>query len=293
MVRATDVRANLPPESVMTTATNRLTVGSLFAGIGGFDLAAERAGLEVRWQVEIDPYCTKVLEKHWPHVRRYRDIRDVHEVEWVNVVCGGFPCQDISHAGRRAGITGERSGLFAEAVRLADVLGPDYLLLENVPALLHGGMGAVLGALAEIGFDAEWDCLPASALRARHRRDRVWILAYPNGSRLEGRDRGGVPQCAGQWSARARGSHVSDADHQSESGRAFNDGARLSLSAFAAAHEWWRTEPDVGRVAHGVPARVDRLRGLGNSIVPQVAEWIFRRILDAHGEAHVTHGSTD
>jgi DNA (cytosine-5)-methyltransferase 1 len=260
-----------------------LTVGSLFAGIGGFDLAAERVGFEVKWQVEIDPYAQRVLEKHWPHVRRYGDIRGVSDPERVDILCGGFPCQDISHAGRRAGIDGDHSGLWSEQLRLADVLGPDYLLVENVPALLGGGMGRVLRDLAAVGFDAEWDCLPASAFGAPHRRDRVWLLAYPNRSRLERRERSVMSERARQWFTGPRGAYVSDADDQGEPGRAFNASTRASLSQFVRRDEWWRVEPDVGRVAHGVPARVDRLRGLGNAIVPQVAEFIFSRIKEAEG----------
>src|SRR5690348_11422468 len=115
-----------------------MTVGSLFAGIGGFDLAAERVGWEIKWQVEIDDYCTKVLEKHWPHVRRYRDIRTVgSELERVDLVCGGFPCQDISFAGDGAGLDGERSGLWRDFRRLVGELRPRYVVVENVAALDH------------------------------------------------------------------------------------------------------------------------------------------------------------
>jgi DNA (cytosine-5)-methyltransferase 1 len=263
-----------------------LTVGSLFAGIGGFDLAAERAGLEVKWQVEIDDFCNRVLEKHWPHVRRYRDVRTVGpELERVDVICGGFPCQDISHAGKRAGIDGDRSGLWREMARLTGELRPRYLFVENVSALLGVALGRVLGDLAEIGYDAEWDCLPASAFGAPHRRDRIWIVAYPHRSGLaqrivfggDSRAHGSAPtrQVAGVGSA------VSDADDEGQPGSAVDACARPGVPELGRRDEWWRTEPDVGRVADGVPKRVDRLRGLGNSIVPQVAEWIFRRIIDA------------
>ena len=295
-----------------------MTFGSLFAGIGGFDLGLERAGMACKWQVEIDPFCRAVLAKHWPDVKRYEDIRTVGNKEWadnrmddmvrggccdgdypgvtyhwleaVDVICGGFPCQDISHAGKRAGIDGDRSGLWREMVRVVRLVRPSYLLVENVTALLVGGMGRVLGDLATIGYDAEWDCIPASAMRAPHQRDRVWILAYSNGSRLAQRVvRAGDSGQAGSASTRedagvARA--VSDADHEGKPGRAFNASARASLQEFVGRDEWWRTEPNVGRVAHGVPARVDRLRGLGNAIVPQIAEWLGRRILEADA-AHV------
>ena len=163
----------------------RLTFGSLFAGIGGFDLGFERAGMVCKWQVEIDDYATKVLEKHWPNVHRERDIRQCgkHNLEYVDVICGGFPCQDISYAGLGAGLEGERSGLFFEAVRLVSELQPRIVVLENVAALLTRGLDRVLGTLAAIGFDAEWHCIPAAAVGAPHIRDRVFVAAYASSKR--------------------------------------------------------------------------------------------------------------
>jgi DNA (cytosine-5)-methyltransferase 1 len=156
-----------------------MTVGSLFAGIGGFDLGFERAGYRVRWQVEINAYCRAVLRKHWPGVRRYGDVRRVgrHNLEPVDVICGGFPCQDISIAGAGAGLDGARSGLWREYARIIREVRPRYVVVENVPALLSRGLGTVLADLAACGYDAEWDCLPAAAVGAPHRRDRVWIVA--------------------------------------------------------------------------------------------------------------------
>jgi DNA (cytosine-5)-methyltransferase 1 len=141
-----------------------ITFGSLFAGIGGFDLGFERAGMSCKWQVEIDDYANRVLAKHWPDVARHRDIRSVggHNLSPVDIICGGFPCQDISYAGRGAGLDGERSGLFFEAVRLVCELRPRVVVLENVAALLTRGLDRVLGTLAEIGYDAEWHCIPAA-----------------------------------------------------------------------------------------------------------------------------------
>lgn len=158
---------------------SKLTFGSLFAGIGGFDLGFERAGFECRWQVEIDEYATKILEKHWPKVHREKDIRECNasNLERVDCIIGGFPCQDISYAGRGAGLAGERSGLFFEAVRLVRELQPRAVVLENVAALLTRGLDRVLGTLAEIGYDAQWHCIPAAAVGAPHIRDRVFIIA--------------------------------------------------------------------------------------------------------------------
>ena len=166
----------------MVTMPQPITFGSLFAGIGGLDLGLERAGMACRWQVEIDDYCCQVLAKHWPTVERYEDVRTVgiRNLESVDLICGGFPCQDISSAGKRAGIEGQRSGLWSEFYRIICELRPRYVLVENVAALLVRGMDRVLGNLADGGYDAEWDCIPAAAVGAPHIRYRVFILAHRN-----------------------------------------------------------------------------------------------------------------
>jgi DNA-cytosine methyltransferase len=158
------------------------TLGSLFAGIGGIDLGFERAGFTTKWQVEIDPYCRKVLAKHFPHAERFEDVRNCGSANLspVDVIVGGFPCQDISNAGTRAGISGQRSGLWGEMVRAIRLVRPKFAFVENVAALLGRGMGRVCGDLAEIGNDAEWDCVSARDIGAKHIRDRVWIVAYPS-----------------------------------------------------------------------------------------------------------------
>jgi len=155
----------------------------LFAGIGGMDLGLDRAGMECRWQVEIDQFCRKVLTKHWPDVPKYEDVREVgaHNLEPVDVIAGGFPCQDISLAGKGAGLEGERSGLWWEYHRIIRELGPRYVIVENVRALTVRGLDAVLGSLADIGYDAEWQMLSAEAVGAPHRRDRIFIVAYLGG----------------------------------------------------------------------------------------------------------------
>lgn len=304
-----------------------MKVGSLFSGIGGFELGFERAGFEVAWQVEIDPWCRKVLAKHWPSVPRYEDVREVgaHNLAPVDVIIGGFPCQDISAAGKGAGIDGERSGLWREYARLIDELRPRYAVMENVGALLYRGLGRVLGDLAEIGYDADWQILPASAFGAPHRRERIWIVAYPThqgvergsgqrtgdiqqGGRRDHRRAGSYalvgqghtqPCLAHAESARPRrlpsrapekvtvirssGQHVANPErirleepgHPGIPGRAANP---ITNSG------WWAVEPPVGRVANGVPRRVDRLRGLGNAVVPQVAQYVAECVM-AHATA--------
>ena len=155
-----------------------------FAGIGGFSLGLERAGFETVAFLEVDEYCKKVLSKHWPDVKQYGDIRNVTgkrlKADGIipDVISGGFPCTDISHAGKQAGITGEQSGLWTHLARLICEVRPRYAILENVSALLTRGMGDVIGDLAEIGYSAEWHCIPASAVGAPHQRDRIWIIAY-------------------------------------------------------------------------------------------------------------------
>jgi len=272
-----------------------LTFGSLFAGIGGFDLGLERAGMVCKWQVEIDQYASKVLEKHWPNVCRWDDVRTWPQpnTEYVDVICGGFPCQDISYAGKGAGLHGERSGLFFEAIRVIREMGPRLIVLENVAALLTRGMGDVLGSLASIGFDAEWHCIPACSVGAAHIRDRVFILGYANGcggqawksARPTARHR----LSAGPTSSYAASMANADSNRRSQV-ECENRTATTEPREFRSFMQqrpgrryadWWSTEPNVGRVANGVPARVDRLRGLGNAVVPQVAEYIGRMIVDS------------
>ena len=238
-------------------------VGSLFSGIGGLDLGLERAGMTVAWQSEIDPYCCRVLAKHWPHVPNLGDVTtiDWKDVERVDLICGGYPCQPFSYAGQRAGESDERHlwPLVLDAVRH---LRPRWVLLENVPGHLSLGFGDVLGGLASSGYDAEWDCIPASALGApigRQGRDRVWIVAYPHSRGREGQ---GLPrEDRGELVARLAW------------------GGGLVAGVPGAASDHWPIEPGVGRVADGVPDRVDRLHALGNAVVPQVAERIGRWIM--------------
>ena len=255
---------------------------SLFAGIGGFDLGLARAGMQTVAFCEIDPFACRVLAKHWPEVPIYEDIRTLtadwlaEMGLWPDVICGGFPCQDISYAGKGAGISGERSGLWREYARLIGEIRPRYVIVENVAALLGRGLGDVLGDMAALGYDAEWHCIPASAVGAPHRRDRIWIVAYPSGERC-GERRGNCER----YPVRSAGCGKTLADANLP---------RLEIGESIASHHgperkavvgggWWDVEPDVGRVAHGVPGRVDRLRSLGNAVVPQIAEIIGRAIM--------------
>ena len=161
---------------------SKLKVLDLFSGIGGFSLGLERTeGFETVAFCEIDKKARQVLRKHWPDTPIFDDVTTLKgdQIGTVDVICGGFPCQDISYAGRGAGLAGERSGLWFEFHRLIKEVRPKWVIAENVSALRSRGLDTVLRSLAEIGYDAEWHCIPASAVGAPHRRDRVWIVAYP------------------------------------------------------------------------------------------------------------------
>ena len=267
----------------------------LFSGIGGFSLGLERAGMTTVAFCEINPYCRAVLKKHWPEVPCYDDITTLTAERLatdgivVDVICGGFPCQDISFAGKGGGIAdGTRSGLWSEYARLIGELRPAYVIVENVAALLNRGLERVLGDLAALGLDAEWHCIPASAIGAPHRRDRLWIVAHAV--------REGRPRRRNGWGKETGGRSCDEPERPSDNAEAMADanGPRLQApwpqphgtdlqqgGGMLAANSWWRTEPNVGRVAHGVPSRVDRLRSLGNAVVPQIPEMIGRAIMEA------------
>lgn len=300
----------------------------LFSGIGGFSLGLERTGgFETVAFCEIDPFCRRVLAKHWPKVPCYDDVRELTAARLaadgiaVDVICGGFPCQDVSFAGKRAGLEGARSGLWSEYGRLIGEVRPQFVIVENVPGLLNLGMGTVLGDLSALRYDAVWDSIPALAVGAPHRRDRVWIIAHPSS---QGRWLQSVSELGSRGTAVARDddgqaqpmAHADRAGckrsrpaqpkerqrdlvptgggtavaHANERDQYWWGGAvqmgRLGRAG-ETAHDGhaggteWGSEPDVGRVAHGVPARVDRLRSLGNAVVPQIPEMIGRAILDA------------
>ena len=265
----------------------KLTVGSCFSGIGGLELGLEWTGdFETRWQIEIDPYASAVLRKHWPNVQRFSDITTVSNPPRVDVICGGFPCQDVSLAGARLGLEGKRSTLWSELFRLVCEVKPRWLVAENVPGLLSsdGGrfMGNILRDLAGIGFDAEWGVLSAADVGARHIRRRIFLLANPRSTREGGEAESRVTPHAIKSCLRlsqerdalanANGARLERYGNGTVGGAATHSESRISSG--------WETEPNVGRVAHGIPSRVDRLRCLGNAVVPQVAQRIGEMILN-------------
>jgi DNA (cytosine-5)-methyltransferase 1 len=270
-----------------------------FSGIGGFSYAAERivGGYKTVAFVEREPFCQKVLRKHWPDVPVFDDITTyTPERGSADVICGGFPCQDISTAGRRAGIKeGTRSGLFYELMRVIRMVEPRFIILENVSAILANGLDTVLGELAEAGFDAEWACIPASAVGACHQRDRWWLVAWdatgsagkikshrlPFTSERSKQSKQQTdwiprdPNC--QDAANASGTRL-----QGVSGEGIS-GTRLWRKSERCLDPNWQgylSEPVLRRGDDGLSNRVDRIKALGNSVVPQVAAIPLQRVLD-------------
>jgi DNA (cytosine-5)-methyltransferase 1 len=265
-----------------------LTVGSLFSGIGGLDLGLERAGMNVIWQSEIDPYACKVLSKHWPAVVNHGDIKTINwgDIVRPEVICGGYPCQPFSQAGKRRGEDDPRH-LWPWVREAISELQPRYAILENVRGHLSMGGLTVIGELANIGYDAEWRVISAASVGANHRRDRVIIVAYPTKLQRNGGNNhasiGSQPETISKPGNCSRASHLAYASSErcmDTFSTVFPTNGRFPTFAQPTERSWWTTEPDVGRVANGVPSRVDRLRGLGNAVVPQVAELIGRMVID-------------
>ena len=275
----------------------------LFSGIGGFSMGLERAGMETVAFCEFDKNAQKVLKKHWPDVPVYDDVRTLDGKQFrgsVDVVCGGFPCQDLSVAGKKAGFDGARSSLYREMLRIIGECMPRYAIFENVTGLLTGESGRWFGQflydLAEIGLNAEWHCIPASELGAHHHRDRVWIIAYPKSEREGGKrptseqgkqsrsmysEPSNPPQKVGNAECRAREALISQRVHAilQESNRK-KEADRFSDTNGVIGGQW-ATESSMGRVADGVPRRSHRLKQLGNAVVPQIPEIIGRAIMEA------------
>jgi DNA (cytosine-5)-methyltransferase 1 len=226
----------------------------LFSGIGGFSLGLERAGMKTVAFCEIDKSCRKVLSCHWPDVPIYEDICALKgdQIGPVEIICGGFPCQDISLAGKGAGLEGARSGLWFQFHRLIEEIKPKYAIIENVSALRSRGLDQVLRSLAKIGYDAEWHCIPASAVGAPHRRDRVWIIAYPQRNEQPRQE----PCC------RSIG----------RMGREFQ--------SFPWDRNWQSALREFRGVDDGLSYGVDRLNTLRNAVVPQIPEMIGRAIME-------------
>ena len=296
-------------------------IGSLFSGIGGFELGLERAiPSETIWQVEQDKFCQSILKKHWPNAKIYDDVRNITKdnVEVPDIICGGFPCQDISVAGKQGGIQGEKSGLWWEMWRIISELSEGQkkpiVVLENVSNIIRLGGKEVLGSLAQIGYDAEWTTIRASDFGACHRRERWFCVAYPNGG-SNGKPKENRPsdtigerrktilhkknsrwkKSGGEkniWNQRRNNSqnfvtypNKSSVQKQSidpfrvESKRRFKRGD--SKNAGEHPRNYWKeneAQSPLCNVDDGISQRVARLKALGNAIVPQCSEWIGEQI---------------
>ncbi|WP_409563117.1 DNA cytosine methyltransferase [Hyphomicrobium sp. MC8b] len=232
----------------------KLKLLDLFSGIGGFSLGLEASGyFETVAFCETEPKCHSVLSRHWPGLPIFDDVTTLtreslraRNVIRVDAICGGFPCQDISTAGSKIGLSGERSGLWREYARLIGELRPDVVFVENVSAMLERGAGAVLGDLASLGYDAEWHCIPASAAGSFQPRDRLWIVAYPHDE----------------------GQSVSPF-HGGEARR------MQALCRLLGDHEW-PPFPDNSGMDDGISGRLDRVAMLGNAVVPQIPQMLGR-----------------
>ena len=255
----------------------KLRVLDLFSGIGGFSLGLERTGgFETVAFCEIEPFPRRVLAKHWPEVPQYEDVRTLtaetlaRDGIAVDVITGGFPCQDISHAGNQLGIkAGTRSGLYVEVIRLASELRPEYIILENVAALLSGPserpgwwLGRILGDLAEIGYDAEWHCIRAGTLGLPQERNRIWLLAYTNQIRRE--------------------APILKASLPNKKG-AFRDWEQVEFRGTRSGNARWLPVTRTCGMGDGPPSELDiaRMECIGNAVVPQIPELIGRAILEA------------
>lgn len=288
-----------------------MTVYETFCGIGGFSLGFKRAGFEIIGGCEIDPYARAVYAKNFG-IEPDGDVRAIQSVS-ADIICGGFPCQDISLANsNRKGLEGERSGLWWELARIIENSTPRWVVLENVPALLGLGMGDILRFFSEVGYDVEWDCLPAAAFGAPHRRDRIWIIAHANGDTMrnagrifgegwqtgignhgetqsladtKGERRGKTRELRREQSAEwasSNGSTVANPSSQGLQGheqfqKPWPEHGQPADSGDSGIR-WWESEPNVGRVANGISNRAHRIRCLGNAIVPQISQWIAERI---------------
>jgi DNA (cytosine-5)-methyltransferase 1 len=314
---------------------------SLFAGIGGLDLGFERAGMNCVAQVEIDDYCQKILTKHWPNVPKYKDVRDVgkHNLPAADLICGGFPCQPHSLAGKRKGAADDRN-LWPEYLRIIDELRPDWVLGENVPGIITTILDQVLSDLEHLEYTCQPFIIPACGFNAPHKRDRVFIVAHTNTSKQrpqsserqhnQGRnDANSVqgwqeissgfgagfekriatnsisqpcgtqqPESIGRREAGITGTDnetISDTSRAGLSEREAHQGTtvrpveRTNMGSGRETWNYWQSEPGVCGMANGIPNRVDRLKSLGNAVVPQVAEFIGRGIMQVETVPNTTY----
>ena len=283
-----------------------LKLGSLVSGIGGFEFGLHRSirNLETVWQVEQDKFCQKILNKHWPNSQIYNDITTINteELESEDILCAGFPCQDISQAGKQEGINGKKSGLFWEMWRIIRDFREQgrtipLILLENVPAITNNGLGHVLGAISEIGYDAEWFIISAKDFGAPHLRKRWFLVAYPARGVNRRIQCGELQKKSKKPKSKKSGNELGRSCKKNNATYP-NENSKPSLPNYAKTLEgtsfdsdskhgkeprnYWKESPfesPLCSVDDGISNRVARLRALGNAIVPQCSEWIGQQII--------------
>ena len=240
----------------------------LFEGIGGFSLAARWMGWETIAWCEWNPFCQKVLNYHFPKAKQHGDITTTDFTIYrgqCDILTGGFPCQDISSSGKGAGINGSRSGLWKEYKRAIEEVNCKYIVAENSPNLTNKGLETILLDLSEMGFCVEWGCIPASKFGAWHKRERIWIVAYPNSYGFQGI---------------LQGLREGDKILPKPSGKIV---IHTLPKSFEQLGDYKRI-----RESNGVPNQLDRIKSLGNAIVPQVALQIFKAIQEFNKQHHET-----
>jgi len=273
--------------------------GSPFSGFGGLALGLQRAGMKCAWHVEKDQYCRRVLAKNWPDVERFIDVKDVgkHNLKPVDLIAGGFPCQPHSYAGKRKGADDDRN-LWPEYFRIITELQPTWVIGENVLGIVTTILDQVLSDLESVGYEARPIIVPVCAFDAPHVRDRVFILAYSESARRNTWSDKSNTKYDEKGSARKSEFARSDTrnakvsanasiqglqERQAQKDTSLRSAQRTNMVIRGEAREW-PVEPGVGRVANGIPHRVERLKGLGNAVVPQVAEWLGKLIMEVNYE---------
>jgi DNA (cytosine-5)-methyltransferase 1 len=282
-----------------------MKVLDLFSGIGGFSLGLELSGWKTVAFCELEPTAQEVLARHWPGVPVFADVKKLSTGnlnQKIDIICGGFPCQDISTMGKMAGIDGARSGLWKEYCRLINEIKPKFAIIENVPNLRKKGLSRVLGDLWQIGYDAEWHCVPASALGAPHQRDRIWIISYPacvDKNRLPLRTQEEITRFRND----GKNSQNLQGDREAWGFIQIFKRKALKICKCTRGKEWWGLEPNLSRLSDdrlnpdwvewlmGFPTgwtqglkRRNRLKLLGNSLIPFIPEAIANSINE-----HIKH----
>ena len=288
-----------------------LTVGSLFAGIGGFDLGLERAGMKVSWQIEIDEFCNAVLAKHWPNVPRFRDIKEVkiEQLDKVDIICGGFPCQPFSAAGKKRG-TDDNRYLWPEMLRIIQGIHPTWVVGENVPGVINLALEDVCLDLEKEGYEVQSLIIPACGVNAPHKRDRVWVVAHRSGEgKLQqtgveqeewGRFSNNNKQDAPYSSSKSGKPHVQRCNRSAEQEQLGGNtiksivdrGSDVPTDSERWDIPWLPIAASLCRVDDGLPSwmvghRVQRLKALGNAVVPQIVEVIGRYIVQVEAAKEV------